>query len=204
MTSCRRSSKSSKRFHGLSFSSAMSVHSHLLLILSSTSPSFWPLPFGTGPVPRPSSGHTGRVIGSTVYLGLDAVRFSHSGSDGYERATRAQAMSRGRRVCVPLVVKPYLTTREGHPAWAGRLSPEKRRARKVRQTVERGAYLCRGGCALLRFPKLVEAAAIANISVPEKWKKYELEFREGAARIVQDTGQPIAAVARHLGGGGTW
>jgi len=33
----------------------------------------------------------------------------------------------------------------------------------------------------------------------EKRKKYDREFREGAVRIVQETGKPIAAVARELG-----
>ncbi len=33
----------------------------------------------------------------------------------------------------------------------------------------------------------------------EKRKKYDREFREGAVRIVEETGKPIAAVARDLG-----
>ena len=33
----------------------------------------------------------------------------------------------------------------------------------------------------------------------EKRKKYDLEFREGAVRIVEETGKPIAKVARDLG-----
>lgn len=33
----------------------------------------------------------------------------------------------------------------------------------------------------------------------EKRKKYDREFREGAVRIVGETGKPIAAVARNLG-----
>jgi transposase len=33
----------------------------------------------------------------------------------------------------------------------------------------------------------------------EKRKKYDREFGEGAARIVRETGKPIAAVARDLG-----
>ena len=33
----------------------------------------------------------------------------------------------------------------------------------------------------------------------EKRKKYDWEFREGAVRIVEETGKPIAAVARDLG-----
>jgi transposase len=33
----------------------------------------------------------------------------------------------------------------------------------------------------------------------EKRKKYDWEFREGAVRIVEETGKPVAAVARDLG-----
>ncbi|RUP26245.1 MULTISPECIES: transposase [Mycolicibacterium] len=33
----------------------------------------------------------------------------------------------------------------------------------------------------------------------EKRKKYDREFREGAVRIVNETGKPIAQVARDLG-----
>ena len=33
----------------------------------------------------------------------------------------------------------------------------------------------------------------------EKRKKYDAEFREGAVRIVEETGKPIAQVARDLG-----
>jgi len=35
--------------------------------------------------------------------------------------------------------------------------------------------------------------------MPEKRKKYDREFREGAVRIVNETNKPIAAVARVLG-----
>jgi len=35
--------------------------------------------------------------------------------------------------------------------------------------------------------------------VAEIRKKYDREFRDGAVRIVQETGKPIAAVARDLG-----
>lgn len=35
--------------------------------------------------------------------------------------------------------------------------------------------------------------------MPEKRKKYDREFRDGAVRIVEETGKPIAAVARDLG-----
>ena len=35
--------------------------------------------------------------------------------------------------------------------------------------------------------------------MPEKRQRYDREFREGAVRIVQETGKPIAQVARDLG-----
>ena len=35
--------------------------------------------------------------------------------------------------------------------------------------------------------------------MPEMRKKYDREFRDGAVRIVEETGKPIAAVARDLG-----
>ena len=35
--------------------------------------------------------------------------------------------------------------------------------------------------------------------MPEKRKKYDREFRDGAVRIVEETGKPIAQVARDLG-----
>ena len=35
--------------------------------------------------------------------------------------------------------------------------------------------------------------------MPEKRKKYDREFREGAVRIVEETSKPIAQVARDLG-----
>ena len=44
--------------------------------------------------------------------------------------------------------------------------------------------------------------------MPEKRKRYDREFREGAVRIVAETGKPIAQVARDLGVNagtlGTW
>jgi transposase len=36
-------------------------------------------------------------------------------------------------------------------------------------------------------------------TMPEKRKKYDREFRDGAVRIVEETGKPIAQVARDLG-----
>src|SRR5215203_2747896 len=38
-----------------------------------------------------------------------------------------------------------------------------------------------------------------RIEMPEKRKRYDREFREGAVRIVEETGKPIAQVARDLG-----
>ena len=47
-------------------------------------------------------------------------------------------------------------------------------------------------------PRTVEASTI-GIEMPEKRKKYDREFREGAVRIVEETNKPIAQVARDLG-----
>jgi transposase len=35
--------------------------------------------------------------------------------------------------------------------------------------------------------------------MPEKRRKYDPEFREGAVRIVRESGKPVAQVARDLG-----
>jgi transposase len=39
-----------------------------------------------------------------------------------------------------------------------------------------------------------------RFEMPEKRKKHDWEFREGAVRIVEETHEPIAQVARGLGG----
>jgi len=38
-----------------------------------------------------------------------------------------------------------------------------------------------------------------RIEMPETRKKYDREFREGAVRIVEESGKPIAQVAREMG-----
>ena len=38
-----------------------------------------------------------------------------------------------------------------------------------------------------------------RIEMPEMRKKYDQEFREGAVRIVEESGKPIAQIARDLG-----
>jgi transposase len=41
--------------------------------------------------------------------------------------------------------------------------------------------------------------------MPEKRRKFDAEFREGAVRLVRVTGKPIAAIARDFGvNEGTW
>jgi transposase-like protein len=44
----------------------------------------------------------------------------------------------------------------------------------------------------------VEASAIRRV-MPEKRRKFDTEFREGAVRLVRETGKPIAQIARDLG-----
>ena len=44
----------------------------------------------------------------------------------------------------------------------------------------------------------MEASAL-GIEMAEKRMKYDREFRDGAVRIVEETGKPIAQVARDLG-----
>ena len=47
-------------------------------------------------------------------------------------------------------------------------------------------------------PQRVEASAVRGSTMSEKRNRYSREFREGAVRIVEETGKPIAQVARDL------
>jgi transposase len=51
----------------------------------------------------------------------------------------------------------------------------------------------------LRFPPDRGGIDNKDRAMPEKRKKYDREFREGAVRIVEETNKPIAQVARDLG-----
>jgi len=44
----------------------------------------------------------------------------------------------------------------------------------------------------------VEASTIRRV-MPEQRRKFDAEFREGAVRLVRETGKPIAQIARDLG-----
>jgi hypothetical protein len=44
---------------------------------------------------------------------------------------------------------------------------------------------------------------LEGVVMPKTRRRYDSEFREGAVRIVRETGKPIAQVARDLGGSGT-
>ncbi|GMA41797.1 hypothetical protein GCM10025883_38420 [Mobilicoccus caccae] len=75
---------------------------------------------------------------------------------------------------------------------APRKYPEELRERAIRLVRDRIAD------EPVRFPRSVEASTM-RIEMPEKRKKYDREFREGAVRIVEETNKPIAQVARDLG-----
>jgi transposase len=47
-------------------------------------------------------------------------------------------------------------------------------------------------------PRTVEASTIRRV-MPEQRRKFDAEFREGAVRLVRETGKPIAQIARDLG-----
>lgn len=51
----------------------------------------------------------------------------------------------------------------------------------------------------MRFPRIRRGISYEGESMPEKRQKYDREFREGAVRIVEETGKPIAQIARDLG-----
>src|SRR5215207_4352047 len=63
---------------------------------------------------------------------------------------------------------------------------------------------CRAICGLVRkdawggAPRTVEASTIRRV-MPVKRRKFDADFREGAVRLVRETGKPIAAIARDLG-----
>jgi transposase len=45
----------------------------------------------------------------------------------------------------------------------------------------------------------VEAVTAGEVGSRDKRQKFDAEFREGAVRIVAETGRPIAQVAKDLG-----
>jgi transposase len=51
----------------------------------------------------------------------------------------------------------------------------------------------------LAFPRDRGGVSYKEVVMSEKRQKYDREFREGAVRIVRETGKSIAAVARDLG-----
>ena len=61
--------------------------------------------------------------------------------------------------------------------------------------------LAMGGQALLGFPSQRGEILLRERSSPmgESRRKFDQDFREGAVRLVRETGKPIAQVARDLG-----
>src|SRR3954469_10259106 len=51
----------------------------------------------------------------------------------------------------------------------------------------------------LRFPRSRGGISYKGVAMLEIRKRYDREFRDGAVRIVEETGKPIAQVARDLG-----
>jgi len=51
----------------------------------------------------------------------------------------------------------------------------------------------------LGFPSYRGDIALRRLAVVETRRKFDRDFREGAVRIVRETGKPIAQVARDLG-----
>ena len=68
--------------------------------------------------------------------------------------------------------------------------------RRGRRRAASMAGLCRGACGPpgppIEFPRTVEASTIRRV-MPEQRRKFDAEFREGAVRLVRETGKPIAA-----------
>jgi transposase len=48
-------------------------------------------------------------------------------------------------------------------------------------------------------PRSVETSPLREMAMAETRRKFEQDFKEGAVRLVRETGKPIAQVARELG-----
>src|SRR5450755_2020303 len=70
------------------------------------------------------------------------------------------------------------------------------------ETALDGIYVIRStvtGDELVGFPSYRGDIALRRSAVAENRRKFDRDFREGAVRIVRETGKPIARVARDLG-----